>query len=195
MSDLVLGWLLGLASSLVTSLLLYWLEGKREIRAEAQKQRREDVRTARNWAQDGRKISLRGFDLTGANLSGKDLAEADLEDASFNGARMWATNLRNANLIGASFQKAKLVGAIFTGADLYAADFTGAVIKKCDFSEANLKGVNMQNAKEIRGCKCDLAEVDENTETAQIIKRQKLSWITRMAIRENSDAQAFQEDK
>lgn len=97
-SDLLIGWALGIASSLITGLFMYWLEGKRELRISERAQRREDIRTARNWAADGKQTSLRGFDLRGANLSGKDLSGADLEEANLEGAQMWATNLAEANL-------------------------------------------------------------------------------------------------
>ena len=97
---LVLGWLLGLVSSITAGLVMFWLEGKREIRTEKLKQRREDTRLARNWAKAGKKESLQGFDLAGANLSGKDLSGADLEDTDFEGARMWAANLSGADLSG-----------------------------------------------------------------------------------------------
>lgn len=59
LSLLLIGWGLGLFSSLVTSILLYWLEGKREIRHEIARQRREDIRHARNWSASGKSVSLK----------------------------------------------------------------------------------------------------------------------------------------
>ena len=83
--DLILGWFLGLVSSIISGVVLFWLQARRDRQNEALRQRREDIRTARNWAKDGKKISLRGFDLVGANLSGKDFSGADCNCAPFFG--------------------------------------------------------------------------------------------------------------
>lgn len=101
-TDAIIGFVFGVLSSLVSGVVLFLLQSRRDIRQERLKQRREDVRIARNWRTDEKKISLRGFDLAGANLSGKQFPRADLEDASFEGARMWATDLRDTNLTNAS---------------------------------------------------------------------------------------------
>lgn len=161
---LVLGWLLGLVSSITAGLVMFWLEGKREIRTERLKQRREDTRRARNWAKAGKKESLRGFDLAGANLSGKDLSGADLEDTDFEGARMWATNLSGANLIGASFRRAVMKGVLFNKANLHSADFTGAVVIESDFTGANLRRTRFRLVKRLERCIWRSARVDETTE-------------------------------
>lgn len=83
-NDAITGFILGVLSTLLSTLLvaiiMFWLQGRRDVQREAIRQRHEDTRVARNWAQDGKKASLRGFDLAGANLSGKDIAGADLED-------------------------------------------------------------------------------------------------------------------
>ena len=161
---LVLGWLLGLVSSLVASLVMFWLEGRRTIRLEAVKQRQEDIRIARNWTSEGKKVSLRGFDLARANLSGKDLAGADLEDANFEGAQMWGTNLSGANLRRANFHRAKLVGVNLEGANLLLADFTGAMIGESNFAEAQLRRTKLHKAKKVVDCVWNGAKVDETTE-------------------------------
>src|SRR5688572_30127005 len=95
---LVIGWLLGLLSSLATSIVSYWLEGRRSIRDDIRRQRREDIRIARDWMYQEKKASLRGFNLKGANLSGKDLSGADLEQADLEGAQLWGTKFVGTNL-------------------------------------------------------------------------------------------------
>ena len=174
-SMLLLGWGLGTIGSLLTGIVLVILEGIRDSRIEANRQRREDARVARNWAAEG-KPSLRGFDLSRANLSGKDLSVADLEDADFEGAKMWGTNLSEANLIRANFRRAKLVGVDFEGADLRLADFTGAVMSEVNFTEARLRRTKLRKARKIVDCVWKGIEADETTEMSaelrEEIKRQ-----------------------
>jgi uncharacterized protein YjbI with pentapeptide repeats len=177
-SDLILGWFLGLAGSLISGVALSWLQGRRDIKNEVLRQRREDTRTARNWANDGRKASLRGFDLRGENLSGKDLAGADLESANLEGASLWATNLSGANLRKTNLRNTKLKGAELKGAMLLLADFTGASIIDTDFTGAILKRANLQ-VKTAENCVWKDVQIDDGTEMSpelmQEIERQ-LSW-------------------
>lgn len=161
---LVLGWLLGLASSLVTVLLAYWLEGKREIRREAANQRRADIRAARNWSASGRVESMKGFDLSGANLSGVNLKGADLEDANFTGAQMWNTNLASTKLIRANFTSAVIRGANFRGANLHLASFDGALVKEANFSEAQLRRTKLSKVKLLEDCVWTSTNIDDTTE-------------------------------
>jgi len=164
----VLGWFLGLISSIV----LFWVQEKRNARKEALRQRQEDTRAARNWAADGKKISLRGFDLAGANLSGKNLSRADLEDADLEDAKMWGTNLSGTNLIRANFRKAKMIGVNFTGADLTLADFSDAILGECDFTKARFRRTKLKQAKTIDNCIWRSIQIDETTELTDELRQQ-----------------------
>lgn len=161
---IIIGWGLGLVSSLGLGLFMFWLEGKRELRTMRREQSREDIRTARNWAANGKKESMRGFDLAGANLSGKDLAGADLEEANFEGARMWRTNLSGANLIRAKFHNAKLIGVNLHQANLHWAEFNGAILGEVDFSGAKLRRANLAACQEVVDCIWTDAQIDETTQ-------------------------------
>ena len=168
---LLLGWLLGVVSSLLTSFVMFLLEGRRAIRLEILKQRQEDIRLARNWADEGKKISLRGFNLSGANLSGKDFTGADLEDVNLEGAHLWATDFTNANLRRANFRKAKIVGVKLTKANLLLADFTGSIIGDTDFSGAQLHRTNLEAVKEIKHCTWDAVQIDETTQLSAELRQ------------------------
>ena len=163
-TDAIIGFVFGLLSSLVSGIVLFWLQGRRDIQREILRQRREDTRVARNWAKDGKKISLRGFDLAGANLSGKDFSNADLEDANFEGARMWATNFSGANLIHANFRDAEMVGAKLNSAQLHSADFTGAKLREVDFTHAKMRRAKFRRVKRVENCIWTGVEIDETTE-------------------------------
>ena len=171
-SLLLLGWILGLASSMLTALLLYWLEGKREIDREQRNQRLQDIRAARNWAYEGKKVSLRGYNLRGANLAGKDLSGADLEDANLEGAQWWETNFSGANLRRTSFRNTRIVGTNFTKAYFHANDFEHADIKDTDFSETHLRRVKLGNAKRVQGCTWKSTKIDETTELTPALRRE-----------------------
>jgi len=41
--DLIIGWVLGLLGSLITGIVMYWLEGRREERRERFKQQGEQI--------------------------------------------------------------------------------------------------------------------------------------------------------
>jgi len=163
LSLLIIGWALGLLSSLATSILLYWLEGKREIRNEIARQRHEDIRLARNWSASGKSLSLKGFDLSGANLSSIDLSGADLEDANLSYTQLWNTNLTDAKLIRANFRGATIQGAKFIRANMHSALFTDARIKKSDFSEALLRRTNFSKVRILEDCNWANTKIDETT--------------------------------
>jgi uncharacterized protein YjbI with pentapeptide repeats len=166
-SLLLLGWLLGVASSLITSLFMWWLEGRRQIRNEIARQRREDIKTARNWAVNGKKDVLKGLDLRGANLSGIDLSNADLEDADLSNAQMWNTHLREAKLIRTKFRGTTINGAEFQGANLHSADFEGARIRNTSFAEAKLRRTRFLKLRALEDCIWTQAQIDETTLLSQ----------------------------
>jgi hypothetical protein len=121
----------GLLSGLMVGIFMFWLEERRELRD----RRREDYRIATNWDIEGKKPSLRNFDLTGANLSGHKLTGADLEGSNLEYSEMWATDFTGANLRRAKFRKAKLVGVQFTNAVALLADFSMATISRRIYAE------------------------------------------------------------
>jgi uncharacterized protein YjbI with pentapeptide repeats len=170
--DLILGWALGLASSLLVGLFMFWLEGQREIRKEIRERRIQDIRAARNWRNGAEAPSLRGFDLRGANLSGEDFSGADLEDANLEEALLWAVDFSSANLIGASFRRAKLVGAVFREANLHAVNFDGANISDSDFTEARLHKTKLDAAKRVEGCIWRSAQVDDTTRLSAKLRQE-----------------------
>lgn len=169
-ADVILGWFLGVASSIISGIALFWLQARRDAHLERLRQKREDVRIARNWAQENKRISLRGFDLAGENLSGKDLSSADLEEANLEKARLYGTNLHHANLIHANFRGAKLVGVSLKEANLLAADFTGAILRRVDFTEAKLQRTKLRHAKIEEPCIWTSALIDESTEVEATLR-------------------------
>jgi uncharacterized protein YjbI with pentapeptide repeats len=78
----------------------------------------EQYQIALHWAENGRRESLHGFDLSSCVLWGVDLERADLRMA----------NLRNADLGRAKLQKANLAGADLRGANLFNTFLHGAKI-------------------------------------------------------------------
>ena len=162
-NDAIVGFIFGVLSSLVSGIVLFWLQGKRDIQNETLRQRCDDIRIARNWADDGKKVSLRGFDLAGANLSGKDLSGADLEDANLESAKMWATNLSGANLIRVRFHNAKLVGVKLDNTRLTWADFTGAYLQDTDFTNAKMRRATIKKLKKLENCIWNSVAIDETT--------------------------------
>ena len=171
-NDLILGWLLGLLGSLVSGIVLFWLQDRRDVKNEALRQRREDTRTARNWASDGKKASLRDFDLQGANLSDKDLSGSDLERSNLERAGLWATNLSGANLRNTNFREANFKGADLHEAKLIGADFTGATIVETDFSGAVLRRTKLSRVKVIENCVWKSVKIDETTELGPELKHE-----------------------
>lgn len=162
-ADFFTGWIFGILSSLISGLVLFLLQTRRDVQKERLIQRREDARIARNWAADGKMISLRGFDLSGENLSGKDLAQADLEEANFQDGKLYGTDFTGTNLRLASFQKTKLVGVCFREANLLAANFSGATLREVNFSHAKMHLTQLQNAKKIERCIWTSATIDDTT--------------------------------
>ncbi len=174
---LIGGGLIGLA----TSLVMYWLEGKREQRRlvlEKGREREQDrerwIQKAVNWAAMGRKESLHRADLREAKLhfvdlgpgggrkDGADLSYADLRNAFLDFGKLQRTNflsadlretiLVGADLKGANLQFAKLQGAIMVGADL----------REAAFGAAQLQGAYLWNAK-LEGAILEFARADQDT--------------------------------
>lgn len=87
--------------------------------------------------KNGRRIKMRGSDLSNFDFSGLDLTQADLRFSNLNGANFRGAVLRQADL---SFSD--LNGADFTDADLFEANlsFTG-------LEGTNLTGANVEGAK------------------------------------------------
>jgi len=160
-NDAIIGFIMGVLSSLISGIVLSWLQNKRDIQKQILRQRHEDIRIARNWADDGKKISLRGFDLAGANLSGKDLSGADLMDANLEGAKLWATNLSGANLSSVRFCNAILIDVKLNDASLVVADFTGAHLQDTDFSNAYLLGAVFKKLKRMDNCVWQNVKADQ----------------------------------
>jgi hypothetical protein len=151
MSLLIVGWFIGLMSSLFTSFLIYWFQ-KKHMQAE---KRQSDIRIALNWEKSQDKVNMRGFDLSGANLSGKDFTNADLEDANFSGASLLKTTFLNSNLRQANFKNATIVRANFTYAHLSRSNFKGSIIEKSDFSFATVQKTNFLKIKKYAQCRWD----------------------------------------
>lgn len=170
-----IGWLLGLISSLVTGLMLFWLEGLREDRRLRFQQKLGDIRTASSWASNGKKGSLRGFDLSGANLSGKDLAGADLEDANLTGAILWGTDFSGANLRKADLRGAHMKRVNFENAQLRYADLTDARVRGSDFRRAYLRQARLLRLKEWENCNWQGAIIDDSTEMDDQVRREILT--------------------
>ena len=171
-SDLLVGWTLGLISSLLSGLFLFWIQSRRDIQKERLKQIQEDTRLARNWLENGRKESLRGFDLVGANLSGIDLSNADLEDVNFENARLWATNLRGANLRGANFRNTEINGIALSDSNLFAADFSGARIQNTEFIRVDLRKANFAKVKKIENCVWNEVIIDDTTKLSDKLREE-----------------------
>jgi uncharacterized protein YjbI with pentapeptide repeats len=169
---LILGWVLGLASSLLTGLIMFWLEGRREDRSLRFHQRLEDIRIASSWASEGKKISLRGFNLSGANLSGKDLSGADLEDANLERATLWATNLSGANLRNVNLCNAAMKKTNFENANLRFADFTGATVIEGNFTGAYMHQAKLAKAKKLENCIWEAANFDDTTELTPQLRQE-----------------------
>ena len=175
---LIGGGLIGIAASLV----MHWLEAKREQRREAKRLQRKDYQTALEWARKGRKDSLRGAHLKGADLIEVDLAGADLRNADLQRAYLVLTNLREAILVlanlqeavlvranlqraylgFANLQRAILVDANLQGAWLRGANLQGAWLVGADLRGAILRGANFQEA-DLREAKLDGAKADQQT--------------------------------
>ena len=158
--------------------LLKLLINNRTEKADLQKllarQQEEHVAIARCWAEQGKRRSLRGFDLTGAHLAKVDLAKAVLVEASFRKAKLSEVNLGESNLTGADFSGAFLLDVDFSQANLNMVDFTDATLRNVNFSHANLRGAGFSRAKEVTNCKWDGVYLNSQTQLKQEIRNRIL---------------------
>jgi hypothetical protein len=119
------------------------------------------MKRALEWADTGRRASLRHAYLPSADLAGADLQGADLADADLQGADLADANLQNAILKRADLAGANLAGAILISlqardpwdypvrlqcANLEHADLQDADLARANLCDADLKGANMSNA-------------------------------------------------
>jgi uncharacterized protein YjbI with pentapeptide repeats len=127
---------------------------------------------ALNWANDGRKASLSGFDLEWANLRTIDLAGATLDMANLHEADLRKVDLSGANLKGTKLTWTDLSGANLKEASLNWADLRGANLYNAKLKEADLRGANLENANlvlaDLRGVKID--------DTTQVNDKWRLVW-------------------
>lgn len=145
--------------ALLTRLFQFWLEGIRE----RHRLQQEAMRTALEWAERGRKGTLRRLDLRdahlggvdlgpgegreeGADLSYSDLRKADLRGARLEKANLAGANLAQANLVGASLVEADLRDAILERASLWGANLQGAILWRANLKKASLQELNLQQA-------------------------------------------------
>lgn len=84
----------------------------------------------------GRRLDLRGIDLSAQNLSNANLDEARMEGAVF----------RQSNLTGANLSEASLRGADFGGAVLYNACLCESDLRDCDFEDASFGATDLAGA-------------------------------------------------
>jgi uncharacterized protein YjbI with pentapeptide repeats len=102
-----------------------------------------------------------------ASIEGIYLRDRTLRFAEFDESRLYAADMRAADLSGATFQYvslqgANLEGACLVGAGMYRADLRGAnmegaMLAAADLTEADLRGVNLEGAT-LRGT--DLTDAD-----------------------------------
>jgi uncharacterized protein YjbI with pentapeptide repeats len=109
---------------------------KKNERAQAQRERAQDLQL-----QIGFQRSLRGVDLAYRDLSRFQLPRRDLEGADLHGAR-----LTDANLLGAHLKQANLDGARLDGADLTTADLSGASLAGASLRGAKLYSAHLEDA-------------------------------------------------
>lgn len=153
--DVIFGWVLGFVSSIATSIVMFYLEGRRENRRMVSQKRLDDSRIAFNWKQGDTTMSLRGFDLTGAKLSGKNFAKADLEDSILDETVIWGADFSDSNLRQVAFKSAKIHKSSFRNAVLHSANFENATLDTVDFSGAILRGADFSKAKSVVNCTWD----------------------------------------
>jgi uncharacterized protein YjbI with pentapeptide repeats len=101
------------------------------------------------WRRDkwGKKIDLRG-----ANLSFLSLVKANLYEADLTGANLLHTVLREVDLLQANLKDAELFGAVLVKAELTRANLHRANLHRADLTEADLSEANLTEA--------DLSEAD-----------------------------------
>jgi hypothetical protein len=95
-------------------------------------------------------LNLSGRDLREADLTKLDLQETDLRWANLQGASLLNANLQETDLRWASLQGADLRIARLRGADLSWAKLKGADLSEGNLQEANLEGADLQGAN-LRG--------------------------------------------
>jgi len=85
--------------------------------------------------EDGRRLTLKGLDLTGIILEGLELKRSVIVGC----------NLSKANGRGASFVDADLFGSNFQSADMMKADFRGADLRGANFELAELSYASLRS--------------------------------------------------
>lgn len=96
---------------------------------------------------DLRSVQLENRALNGADLRWSNLARAWLRGSRLDHCDCFATDLRKANLVGASLRKASLRNAHLVGADLRDADLTGADLRGADMRAVNLDTALLTGAR------------------------------------------------
>ncbi|WP_244660280.1 pentapeptide repeat-containing protein [Corynebacterium belfantii] len=89
--------------------------------------------------------NLQGANLWVTNLRFADLRGVDLQAAKLRGADLQGANLWGANLQGADLQRASLWGAYLQGADLQRADLQGADLQGADLQGADLRFADLHD--------------------------------------------------
>ena len=164
--DFLLGATVAIVSAFIGAATQYLLEGRRT----RNEKKEQWVKTALEWAANGRKESLRRVDLRKADLRGADLRDADLTMADLSyadlrGAKLSGADLRGAKLSGADLTLANLrmskyststtwpsgfdykhSGAFGPESDLHGENLTYANLRGDDLSGANLEGAILTRA-------------------------------------------------
>ncbi len=119
---------------------------------------------------DLRETDLRGSNLSGSRLDGVTLQGAHLEQVDATRTILTRSNLRDAQLAGAtlseadlesaSLARANLEGARLNGANLKGADLSGTNLRGADLWQANLKGSNLKDA-DLRGADLSQCVLEE----------------------------------
>jgi uncharacterized protein YjbI with pentapeptide repeats len=125
----------------------------------------EQYQIALHWAENGRRESLYGFDLSNCVLWGADLERADLRMANLHNADLGRANLQKANLGGADLRGANLFNTVLHGAkidDTTQIDDKGRLVLEIiqvggGARGRNLRGVDLSNTILVWG---ELSEVD-----------------------------------
>jgi len=150
--QVIVNFVQAIISGVFVGFTVYLLDERRVKR----ERRLSDFRIASNWDKTKPRISLRNYDLTGANLSGHKFQKANLEDAILRNTHLWATDFSGANLRRADFSRAKLAGTKYNKAIAYIANFSKALISRRinpdreyipDFSDALLIRAIFRGAK------------------------------------------------
>lgn len=155
---LLIGAAIGVVGAVAGGFMQGWASSYFERKRAIAQERRRWLRTALQWAANGRQESLRNADLHRANLRGINLGatgpekpHADLGYADLRGADLRYADLSYANLTGADLQHAQLEGANLYFADLSKAILRHANLRKADLSisrlaETDLRDTDLRNA-------------------------------------------------